>query len=196
MATAVALIALALIAYGLLIGPIGTDGLMLAVIAAAVAAILLAIFPRADAPAPADIATASPAELPAKVDNWLDRQRRALPIAAGPMVDAISTRLAALAPQLALIDARDPVAHDLNRLLGRHLPELVERYRSVPETHRSRPLEADGPSIERKLIDGLGVIDAELARVSDQLAAGHRDAFLTQGRFLETRYGNGDEIAR
>ncbi|MGL4543613.1 MAG: hypothetical protein ACRCUI_14000, partial [Polymorphobacter sp.] len=96
-----------------------------------------------------------------------------------------------LEPQLAELPANDPVAADLNRLLGQHLPELVERYTKVPVAQRQAP-GVDGANIEKRLIDGLSVVDSELARVSEQLAEGDRNAFLIQGRFLESRYGSED----
>ena len=97
-----------------------------------------------------------------------------------------------LAEQLASVAPNDPVAADLNRLLSQHLPELVERYTRVPDDQR-RVTGPDGSSIETRLVDGLAVIDSELARVSEKLAAGDRDAFLIQGRFIENKYG-GDPI--
>ncbi len=108
---------------------------------------------------------------------------------AAPRVDAISAQLAALAPQLAAVPAGDPTALELNRLLGKHLPELVARYEKVPEAQRKMAETPGGPTIERQLADGLGLIEAELARVNDQLGKDDRDAFAVQGKFLETRYG-------
>lgn len=196
MVGALVVIGLALLAYAFIVGPIGTDGLILAVIVAAILLFILSIWPRWNAVSTDDIATADPATLPARVDDWLDRQRRVLPLTATPVLDAISARLSALEPQLALVDGRDLLAQDLNRLLGRHLPELVERYRRIPEDQRSRSRGSKDPSIDRQLLDGLVRIEGELGRVSDQLAAEHRDAFLTQGRFLEQRYGDQDGIDR
>lgn len=177
----------------LILGPMGTTGLMLLIMATIAGVVLLGIFPRAPAPDAMTITRSAPAQLPASTDAWLDRRRRALPALAAPQIDSISARLAVLEPQLAKLPANDPVAADLNRLLGQHLPELVDRYTKVPPAQRKTPA-PDGSNIEKRLIDGLGVVDNELARVSEQLAEGDRDAFLIQGRFLESRYGK-DEIA-
>ena len=106
-----------------------------------------------------------------------------------PKVDAISAQLAALGPQLASVPADDPTALELNRLLGKHLPELVDRYEKVAPAQRKTATIPGGPTIERQLVDGLGLIEAELVRVNDQLGASDRDAFAVQGKFLETRYG-------
>lgn len=188
-AAAVLLIWGAVLVYGLVATPIGTSVLLLLLLLTVMISAGLLIFPQDhEVPATA-LAAAPPAALPATTDAWLDARRRTLPALAAPTIDAISTRLAALQPQLAQVQANDPLAQELNRLLGAHLPELVERYQRVPPDQRSQPAFSGGPTIERQLIDGLGVVETELGRVSQALAAADRDAFATQGKFLESRYG-------
>ena len=46
----------------------------------------------------------------------------------------------------------------------------------------------DGPSPDRQLIDGLAVVDGELARMTAQLASGDLHKLATQGRYLELKY--------
>ncbi len=185
----VAAVIVATIVWGVAIGPIGVGTLMLLVLATICALIALGTFPREEVIAPVKLATARPAVLPAQVDQWLDAKRRALPALAAPKVDAISAQLAALGPQLAAVPADDPTALELNRLLGKHLPELVDRYEKVAPAQRKTATMPGGPTIERQLVDGLGLIEAELARVNDDLGKTDRDAFAVQGKFLETRYG-------
>lgn len=180
-------IVVALILWGLLVGPIGTGILILAVLLGAAAMVLGFSWTTAE-PAPHAAADAPPAALPAITEAWLDRQRTALPRLASPQVDAITARLATLETQLAQVPAADPVAQDLSRLLGRHLPELVERYTRVPAEQRARTIDQDGRTLETTLIDGLRVVETELTRASDALAAADRDALVVQGKFLESRY--------
>lgn len=180
-------IVLALILWGLIVGPVGTSILVLAVLFGAVTAMGAAIWQPND-PEPTSLTDAPPAALPAATEAWLDRQRGALPRLAAPQVDAISAKLATLETQLAAVPAADPVAQDLSRLLARHLPELVERYTRVPVEQRARTIDPDGRTLESTLIDGLKVVDDELARASDALAAADRDALVVQGKFLENRY--------
>ena len=189
----VAAIAFGLLLWGLIIGPIGTTVLVLAVLFGAMAAMGAAIWDGVD-PVPDLRADAAPAVLPAATDAWLDRQRRNLPALAAPQVDAISARLATLETQLARVPAGDPVAQDLSRLLGKHLPELVERYTRVPSEQRARTIESDGRSLDTTLVEGLQVVEQELARASDTLAASDRDAVRIQGKFLEARYKDGDPV--
>ncbi len=189
MALTVFSVIMATIIWGVFVGPIGVGALLAIILATICLLIALGVFPGDDAPEPAKLATAKPAVLPAQVDAWLDAKRRSLPALAAPKVDAISAQLAALGPQLAAVPAGDPTALELNRLLGKHLPELVDRYEKVAPAQRKAATIPGGPTIERQLVDGLGLIEAELVRVNDQLGKDDRDAFLVQGKFLENRYG-------
>jgi len=189
MTLAIIAVVVATIAFGWIAGGIGTGALLSIMLLTIIACILLGMYPRDTAPEPVKLATAKPAALPAQVDAWLDAKRRSLPLLAAPKVDAISAQLAALGPQLAAVPAGDPTALELNRLLGKHLPELVDRYEKVAPAQRKAASIEGGPTIERQLVDGLGLIEAELARVNDQLGKDDRDAFAVQGKFLENRYG-------
>ena len=186
---AVAALLAVLLAYTLFVGAIGIGGFLLAALLLPLAFVVGMILPLggADIETPA-LKKLPPAELPARTDVWLEARRRDLPRLAAPTLDRISARLNSIGPQLAAVPAMDPLAQDIGRLLNTHLPELVERYRKVPPAMRHAPGDDGGPSIEARLVEGLKTVDAELARASDNLAAGDRDAFLIQGKFLENRY--------
>jgi len=190
-ASVVGAIALGLLLWGLIIGPVGTTVLVLAVLLGLFGSISAAVWDGPDQ-VPEWREDAPPAVLPAATEIWLDRQRRNLPALAAPQVDAISARLATLETQLGRVPAGDPVAQDLSRLLGKHLPELVECYTRIPSEQRARTIEADGRSLDATLVEGLKAVETELARASDVLAASDRDAVRIQGKFLEARYKDGD----
>ena len=76
--------------------------------------------------------------------------------------------------------------------LADHLPELVTGYQSIPQPMRRA--ERNGRVPEQQLIDGLGVIDAESARMSEQLASGDLNKLATQNRFLELKYQEAKEL--
>jgi hypothetical protein len=141
-----------------------------------------------------DLDKAAPAELPAIAEELLERQRRTLPRLAAPQLDAIQVQLAALERQLARVPADHPVAQDVGRLLGKHLPELVDRYTRIPPLQRTGMVEHDGRTPEATVIDGLKAVEAELARASATLAESDRDGLRVQGKFLEARYGEGQGI--
>jgi hypothetical protein len=181
-----------LILWGLIIGPIGTTVLVLAVMLGLAGMVMAGVWNRNE-PQPRDLAEANPTAMPAATEAWLYRQR--LPAAAAPHVDAIGAMLGTLEGQLARVPATDPVAQDLSRLLGKHLPDLVERYTRVPADQRSRTIDSDGSTLESTLVDGLKVIEAELARASDALSAADREAVVVQGKFLDKRY-NAESMPR
>ncbi len=177
-----------LLLYGLVIGPIGTTGLILAVLLGLAGMVMAGVWNQ-NVPQPQDLAEASPNAMPAATEAWLYRQR--LPAKASPQIDAIGALLATLETQLSRVPPTDPIAQDLARLLGKHLPDLVERYTRVPVDQRSRTIDSDGRTIETTLIDGLKIVETELARASEALSAADRDAVLVQGKFLEKRYRDG-----
>ncbi len=178
--------------WGLLVGPVGMDGLMIAVLAFIVASVGLLAFPRTQLVSSEVLPTTGLALLPLKTEEWLAGQRRALPAPAVKLVDGIGLKLEVLAPQLQALDEREPVAADIRRLIGEELPELVKGYQRVPLNLRKDGL--NGISPDRQLLDGLAVVDDELDRLSKQLAAGDLNRFATQGRYLELKY-QGDSAA-
>lgn len=178
-------IVVGLILWGLVIGPIGTTVLVLAVLLGLIGMVMAGVWNK-NVPQPSDLAEASPNAMPAATEAWLYRQR--LPAAASPHVDAIGVLLGTLEVQLARVPPTDPIAQDLSRLLGKHLPDLVERYTRVPPDQRARTIDSDGRTVESTLVEGLKVVADELARASDALAAADRDAVVVQGKFLEKRY--------
>ena len=176
--------------YGWVAGGMGLGLFLLAILLvpmAAIAGLLLPVGgPDVDA-----IDKAAPAELPAITEVFLDRQRKVLPRLAAPQLDGIAVQLAALETQLARVPADHPVAQDIGRLLGNHLPELVDRYTRIPPLQRSSTVEHDGRTPELTVIDGLKAVENELSRASASLAEGDRDGLRIQGKFLEARYGDG-----
>ncbi len=174
------------ILYGLVIGPIGTTALVLLVLFGAMA-IMGAFIWDGSAPSAQTIDAATIDVLPTVTDAWLHSKRRELPAAAGPKIDAISMHLATLEEQLARQTAPNDVTQDIDRLLKKHLPELIERYTKVPQAQRT-----GDPSLGATLVSSLTVVERELHRASLKLAEGDRDAVIIQGRFMEERYGEGD----
>lgn len=131
--------------------------------------------------------------LPAKTESWLASQRLALPAPAARQLDGIATRLEELRPQLQNLDPREPAAVEVRRLVGVELPELVEGYKRVPE-HLRRD-DGRGRSPEKQLVEGLGIVEEEIGRMTRQLASGDLDALATQGKYLELKYRGDEEVS-
>src|SRR5829696_2062970 len=105
----------------------------------------------------------------------LVRRRAALPAPAAQRADAIGAQLPLLESRLAEVDPLDPLAQDARRLMGKHLPELIDRYERIPAGYRQQT-DGEGLTADQRLVASL---DAA------------RQALETQGRFIESRYKEG-----
>ncbi len=182
----------ATVGWGFIVGPLGLTGIMFAGMALFLAFAAILSVSMAPQPTPAALAASDLPLLPQRTEEWLERQRPALPPPAARLVDGIGLKLEALTPQLATLDPQDPVAAQLRKLLGTELPELVDGYRRVPDALRREA--RDGHSPDRQLLEGLRVVDEQLGRASEQLASGDLYKLATQGRYLELKYKNGDAL--
>nr|WP_294167465.1 hypothetical protein [uncultured Sphingomonas sp.] len=183
---AVGVISVITIIVGLL-QPIGILGFLAAVGVAIGIAALLFFWPGENATptVPKDVGNA---EMVQRFDSFLYKTRRALPAPAQTVVDGISAQLGTLKATLERVDPLDPDAQDARRLMSVHLPGLVERYVHVPPAYRGEP-DVEGLTVDQRLVEGLGAAKSALGEVSERLAKRDMDAFQTQGRFIQSRYG-------
>ncbi|HKT75160.1 MAG TPA: hypothetical protein VJQ78_00390 [Sphingobium sp.] len=172
--------------------PLGTSGVMVALGVMLAALLLIFALPSDRRVRTEALAEAPLAALPLRTEIWLDNQRKALPAPAITLVDSIGVKLETLAPQLERLGEQEPAAQDIRKLLADHLPELVTGYQSIPVPLRGQ--ERNGRVPEQQLIEGLGVIDGELARMSETLASGDLDKLAVQNRFLELKYQEAKEL--
>lgn len=172
--------------------PLGTSGVMIVLGLLLVTTLFFALLPGKRAVSPDKLADSALTALPLKTEIWLENQRKALPAPAVTLVDSIGVKLETLAPQLERLGEQDPAAHEIRKLLADHLPELVTGYQSIPAPLRRE--ERNGRVPEKQLIEGLSVIDAEIGRMSEQLASGDLDKLATQNRFLELKYQEAKEL--
>jgi len=129
-----------------------------------------------------------------RLGSLLDRKRTALPAPATRTIDAISQQLPLLESRLGETSQLDPLAQDARRLMGKHLPELIERYERVPQAYRAER-DGEGLTVDQRLVQGLDAARTALDDLGRRLAREDLDAFETQGRFLESRYRDGGETA-
>jgi hypothetical protein len=122
-----------------------------------------------------------------RLDSLLVRKRAALPAPAASRLDAISAQLPLLENRLAETATLDPLAQDARRLMGKHLPELIERYERVPAQYR-RERDGEGLTVDERLVAGLDAAKTALDDLGRKLAHEDLTAFETQGRFIESRY--------
>lgn len=179
-----ALLVAAMVA-GMVLGGIGFEGVMLLGIAIVMTVGVLMAFPKMPAPTPAKLLRSDLATLAGKAEIWLEYQRPVLPAPAIPLVDSIGARLDALSPQLARVGEEDAIAHEARRLVGEHLPSLIDDYRRIPANLRTEA--RGGASPEAALLSGLRSIDAEIDDMARAIASGHIDRLATRSRYLEMR---------
>ena len=180
-ALAVFTIFAAYVLYSLLVAPLGLIGLIAAGVLAMAAAVLVASLPVRQLPDRVSDATPAPV-LVERLDAMLHERRAALPAPAGREADAITAQLPLLEQRLATLDPLDPLAQDARRLVGSHIPELLQRYDAIPaEARRSAEVEA-------RLVSGLDAAREAVADLAGQLTRGDLDALDTHGRFLQSRY--------
>ncbi len=165
--------------------PIGLSGVLLSMLLLFACLIFLFI-PTLPRVAADELGRTPLRQLPLRTEIWLENQRRALPAPAIRIADDIGAKLQMLAPQLERLDDKDPVAADVRRLLSDHLPQLVSGYQTIPQPLRS--VERNGRVPDAQLIDGLRVIDEEIARTTERLATGDLDRLATHNRYLELKY--------
>jgi hypothetical protein len=182
-----------MIALGLLFGPRGVEGLVAAPLILTVVWSLILYFTfRERSTKPEMLLKSELSLLPSQTGDFIEQERKLLPSGAQSQLDAISLRLDALGPQLTGMQDKNEGAAELRRLLGEELPELVRGYRKVPRELTQKPLYG-GATPERQLIEGLGTIDQQLARLHERLAKGDLHAFATHQRYLELKYKREDE---
>jgi hypothetical protein len=173
------------------IQPLGSTGLLI-VMGLLLACLAFAFVPATPTVVAEKLADTDLKALPLKTEIWLESQRKALPAPAMPILDAIGNRLETLAPQLARLDPKEPAATEVRRLLSDHLPQLVTGYQSIPEPLRKQPRNGRVP--DAQLVEGLSVIEQEIATMTQQLASGDLDKLAAHNRYLEIKYQEAKEL--
>ena len=187
-AVTVAVIWLATIVIGL-VRPIGMFGFLGALLlTGVVVAMMIARGGRRAVAAPPPATDLPNGTMVERFDSYLYRSRRFLPAPAQGEIDAITKVLPSLKQTLERVETLDPSAQDARRLMSIHLPGLIERYERVPAAYRQE-IDGEGKSVDQRLVEGLAAGRAALAEVSEQLARADVAALETQGRFIQSRYG-------
>jgi hypothetical protein len=171
--------------------PIGLEGVMLGIMLMILATILLAIFPKTKYTDPTSLQSIALRALPAETEIWLEGQRKGMPTGALRLMDDISTRLAALEPQLTKLESNGPAAYEIRKLVGEQLPELINGYHRIPADLRKK--EMNGRVPDQQLTSGLQDIREELAEMTLHIASGDLDSLATRSRYIELRYRSGKD---
>jgi hypothetical protein len=186
---AIAVVLAGAIAAGIVLNGIGITGLFLVAALMFLAVIVFSVWSPGNAERPVvDYRDDMPNQaVVQRLDGLLVRKRGALPAPAASRLDAISAQLPLLESRLAETAVLDPLAQDARRLMGKHLPELIERYERVPAQFRGER-DGEGLTVDQRLVQGLDAAKTALDDLGRKLATEDLNAFETQGRFIESRY--------
>ncbi len=127
-------------------------------------------------------------EMVQRFDSYIFRTRAALPAPAQAEIDQLSAALPPLKRTLERIAAVDPNAQDARRLMSIHLPGLIDRYLHVPPAYRGQQ-DGEGKTVDERLVEALSAGRQALGEIGENLARADMAAFETQGRFIQSRYG-------
>ena len=180
------------ILYGTLIQPLGILGFLAVMLLMMMVFVGSFLVPGPKPPQAENLARVDVAALPRQTESWLESQRPALPAPAQTLVDQIGVRLDTLTPQMAGLHAQAPIAAELRSLMGEQLPELVTGFRRIPKPLQREARNEGGTTPEKQLIDGLTLIEKQLATASANIASGDLDRLATHQRFLELKYQGED----
>lgn len=128
-------------------------------------------------------------QLVAGAEDYLLERSLQLPHQAAPALDRIVDRLRDLEPALATVAPESPMGGEAQRLIGQHLPGLVDNFIALPPSER--PFGSDNSV---RLAESLGIVADELDHLCERIGEERRTGFETERRFLETRYRDGDRL--
>jgi hypothetical protein len=112
-----------------------------------------------------------------------------LPGRALPAADRIMARLRDLQPHLHQLRPDAPLAGDIRRLVGQHLPQLIDSYLALPPATR-----AAGSESSRRVTESLDIVAGELDHLLTLGSHERQSDFDTQSRFIESRYKEDDRL--
>jgi len=190
---AIGVLIAATLVFGFVVGPIGITGLFVVAALMFLALLFFSVWPNGDRAVVEYKEDMPNKAVVQRLDSLLVRKRAALPAPAASRLDAISAQLPLLENRLAETQLLDPLAQDARRLMGKHLPELIERYERVPAAYRNER-DGEGMTVDQRLIAGLDAAKGALDDLGRKLAHEDLTAFETQGRFIESRYKDDGNI--
>ncbi|WP_166041809.1 hypothetical protein [Sphingosinicella sp. YJ22] len=128
--------------------------------------------------------------LASQTEDWLVQRARGLPHEAAPALDRIVARLRELEPALAGTSSDTSDGGEAQRLIGQHLPGLVNTWLGLPPQQR-----APGSDHSRRLADSLAIVADELDHLCEKVGCERIASFDVERRFIETRYRDGDGLS-
>ncbi|HEX8640615.1 MAG TPA: hypothetical protein VF704_05610 [Allosphingosinicella sp.] len=176
----------ALVAYSVIVAPIGLLTWLFAVPTVFLLALTSLFWPTrslAEPLPPMGRSTIPLQQVAARAEEALIDRYGELPGRALPAADRVIARLNELQPHLDQLGAEGLLAGDARRLICEHLPRLVDSYLGLPGAARG-----PGSDDSRRFAESLGTVADELDHLFDQCCRDRHLTFETQHRFIATRY--------
>jgi hypothetical protein len=129
-------------------------------------------------------------ELAVRAEEGLLDRCDSLPGRALPTADRIMANLRELQPHLHQLGPQDAALEgDLRRLIGQHLPQLIDSYLALPA-----PARVAGSESSRRITESLTIVADEMEHLLDRCCREVQSDFDTHNRFIETRYREDDRL--
>lgn len=129
-------------------------------------------------------------ELAVRAEEGLLDRCDELPGRALPATDRIITNLRELQPHLHGLGPADAALEgDVRRLIGQHLPQLIDSWLALPA-----PSRGSGSESSRRITESLGIVADEMDHLLERCCREVQSDFDTQSRFIETRYREDDRL--
>lgn len=123
--------------------------------------------------------------LASSTEDWLLERCRDLPRPALPALDSILYNLREVQPCLTELPETSHLHGETQRLVGQHLPRLVNSYLALP--HEAR---APGSENELRIAESLDLVAQELHLLCGKVGEERSSGFEINRRFIESRYGD------
>jgi hypothetical protein len=190
------LLAFALLAWDITLGDVGLFTWIVALPLMALAALASMTFPtraarKPQVPREQAVASMPLAALAGRCEHWLADRCDELPRAALPAADLILARLERLQPALHDLKNNDPLSGEVRRLVGGHLPRLVDSYIALPPEQRDPRSDKS-----RQIAESLDVVAEELTRLCGEIDGCRAASFEIEHRFIESRYKEDESLRR
>jgi len=136
---------------------------------------------------------ASPQFNPNDVRQVLDRQISSMSGRLSPdvMAKVLSIRqiILGILPRSGNLPPGSPELYIVERTATDYLPTTLHLYLSLPGTYATQHQVQDGKTPKQLLLDQLGILESKMSEVAEDVQRNDADRLLTNGRFLEERFG-------
>ena len=92
-------------------------------------------------------------------------------------------------PRSGNLPAGSPELYIVERTATDYLPTTLQLYLSLPGTYATQHQVQDGKTPKQLVLDQLGLLESKMSEVAEDVQRNDADRLLTNGRFLEERFG-------